>query len=121
MARGGRRQGTPGVSYANRTDLNTDRAPQTATTSAASGPSQAPPMPTQAFMTPDQVPKLDDPSSRPTEPITEGLSTGPGRGPEAIGAVPPNPMAASVEAAYLANPTPQLRRVILMMQAKGIR
>ena len=35
MARGGRRQGTPGVSYTNRTDLNVAHAPQQGTRQGA--------------------------------------------------------------------------------------
>lgn len=34
--------------------------------------------------TPDDSPMLSDPTMRPDEPITAGLSSGPGPGPEAL-------------------------------------
>ena len=37
------------------------------------------------MVTPDEVPNLNDPTSRPTEPVTTGLPYGPGAGPEAMG------------------------------------
>lgn len=123
MARGGSRQGTPGVNYSNRTDLNVARAPQTGTTTAAAGGQTAPVRntepPPRYYPTPDSVPRLDDATARPDEPITAGLPIGPGPGPEAIGRVPVNPMIADLRAAYLNNPTPQLERVMRMMAMKG--
>lgn len=111
--RGGRRQGTPGKGYTNRTDLATNRAPQTGTTTAATGGSG---MPEQSFITPDQVPRLDDPSARPAEPLTHGLSLGPGGGPEAMGPMPMNPAVQTIAAAYNANPTPELRRAMMYLR-----
>jgi len=35
-------------------------------------------------MGPGEVPTLSDPTARPNEPLTTGLSTGPGAGPEAL-------------------------------------
>jgi hypothetical protein len=111
------------MSYPNRSDLNVVRAPQTGTTTAAAGGQTAPVRNTEPAQryhpTPDSVPKLDDPTARPDEPITHGLSIGPGAGPEAIGRVPVNPMIADLRAAYLNNPTPQLERVLRMMAMKG--
>lgn len=75
-------------------------------------------MPTH--VTPDQVPKLDDPTGRPNEPLTAGLDMGAGAGPEAIGPLPPNPAIQNVQAAYLANPTPQLRRVLARLRSEGL-
>lgn len=129
MARGGSRQGTPGKGYSNRTDLIQNRQPQSGSNTAAaagqtapaasagggSGPAAAP------FVDPTtRVPRLDDPSGRPGEAVTAGLFSGPGAGPEAIGAVPPDPVAASIEAAYLQMPTPELRRVIARFRSKGV-
>lgn len=73
--RGGNRQGTPGRGYSNRTDLmnNYDQSMPT----AAAGGMQAPPSPP----IPD-TPGLFDPTGYPDEPITAGLSVGPGPGPE---------------------------------------
>jgi len=116
-ARGGRREGTAGKSYTNRTDLLVQRAPQTGLQTAAAGglPPVAPAAAPPAMITPDQVPRLDDPTARPLEPVTHGLAYGPGGGPEAVGPIPVNPTVASVQAAYLANPTPELRRALMFM------
>jgi hypothetical protein len=53
---------------------------------AASGPTvPSPGAPlAQPPMTPDQVPSLSAPTARPNEPVTTGLPTGPGAGPEAV-------------------------------------
>lgn len=123
--RGGRRKGTPGKGYSNRTDLAIDYAPRSTPAAAPQG-SPTPPSPGPqgaAPMTmkyPEDVPKLDDPTSRPDEPITAGLDIGNGPGTEALGFIPPNPAVQTLQAAYLVNPTPQLRRVIARMSAKGI-
>lgn len=114
--RGGRRQGTPGKGYSNRTDLLVDRAPQTGTQTAATGGQS---LATSTFIPPDQVPKLNDPTSRPDEPVTTGLMAGPGAGPEAMGYMPAGPDIHTLQAAYLRNPTPQLRRVIDYLSTKG--
>lgn len=128
MARGGRRLGTPGKGYSNRTDLMQpqNRAPQSGANTAASAGQVAPPSPQgaqpaeAAFVDPtSRVPRLDDPTGRPGEPVTAGLFAGPGAGPEALGPLPPDPVNASIEAAYLAMPTPELRRVISRFRAKG--
>lgn len=125
-ARGGRRQGTPGKSYANRTDLQVSRAPQSGMQTAASGgyapPAQSGPGPGVGipnWLGPDQVPTLDEPTHRPGEPVTAGLPVGPGAGPEAIGAVPMDPTSASLHAAYLVNPTPQLRRALMFLNSQA--
>jgi hypothetical protein len=75
--RGGARQGTPGKAYSNRTDLMSNYDQQAA--SPAAGGIQAPAMP---MVTPDDSPNLTDPTQYPDEPITAGLSIGPGPGPE---------------------------------------
>lgn len=109
MPRGGRRTGTPGVAYQNRTDLNgapkplpiqtapgqqygmatAQRAAQQAVPMApaptsvppASGPSAPPPAlgPLPGALTP-----LHAPSERPDEHVMSGVSVGPGAGPEAL-------------------------------------
>lgn len=117
-ARGGRRQGAPGKAYLNRTDLATNRAPQSGTDTAAAGGVRAPAAPAAPptpYTTPDMVPDLTDPTARPGEPVTHGLSFGPGGGPEAIGPVPISPDIATIQAAYLAHPTPELRRAIMYL------
>lgn len=100
MPRGGRRRGTPGNSYSNRTDLATNYAPVEGTATPAAGGQAAPP-PTPgpgnsdlsfqalsqggSFPTPDDTPSLLDPTSNPGEPVTAGLDVGPGPGREALG------------------------------------
>ena len=82
MPRGGKRQGTPGKAYANRTDMgmNYDNA-----TSAAAGGVTAPREQQPAMrMYPEDTPMLLDPTQRPAEPLTAGLSSGPGPGPEVL-------------------------------------
>ena len=95
MARGGRRQGTPGRGYSNRTDLG--MRPDMSQNTAASGGIVAPaptPAPQEPALvgppgrSPDDSPMLLSPSQRPGEPVTAGLSTGPGSGPEALGIDP---------------------------------
>ena len=108
--RGGRRQGTPGKAYGQRTDLNMNRQ------AVATGPSQgygqraaqeraqqavplaaAPPTPTgapaggpgagappAAFPPAGSFGPLDRPTDRPDEPVTAGAPIGPGPGPEAL-------------------------------------
>ena len=85
--RGGRRQGTPGKAYSNRTDLQMQPNMESGVSPATGGletPSEQrdarPVMPVY----PDQIPGLSTPTQRPTEPISDGLAMGPGRGPEAL-------------------------------------
>lgn len=113
MARGGRRAGNKGTAYANRTDLQGaqlpvdaprglpygDRAklisaqravpmgspgvptPQMGGAPGGGVPGGAPPIPGQV------VPGgLLGPTQRPNEPVTAGLPTGPGPGPEVLSA-----------------------------------
>jgi hypothetical protein len=84
MPRGGKRQGTPGKGYSNRTDLAMD--PDMSQGTAAAGGMEPPP----AMMTraPEDTPMLLDPTTRPQEPLTAGMASGPGVGPEALGLDP---------------------------------
>lgn len=83
MPRGGRRQGQPGVAYANRTDLLQNR---NNTGSAAAGgikpPSAEQMQPMAAY--PEDSPNLLSPTARENEPVTDGLPSGAGRGADAI-------------------------------------
>ena len=81
MPRGGRRKGTPGVAYANRTDLAQSPAPQTGTQTAASGGVEPSANPLAGMPSPDDTPGLSDPTQYPDEPITAGLPIGAGPGP----------------------------------------
>lgn len=90
MPRGGSRQGTPGRGYANRTDMgmNPNMSQNTAGTGgmAAPAPQQQPQQagPPPITRRPEDTPMLTDPTMRPTEPLTAGMATGPGPGPEAL-------------------------------------
>lgn len=79
MPRGGKREGTPGVGYSNRTDL-TNNYDQAAASPAAGGlTEQAGPPPLSQY--PEDTPNLSAPTNFPEEPITTGLMSGPGDGP----------------------------------------
>lgn len=115
--RGGRRQGTPGKSYSNRTDLATDYSPPDAESTPASGgvhpvntPAAAPAGPPQIPVYPEQIPTLTDPTNRPDESVlTPGtpLST-------------PDADATDVLfEAFRMFGTEQLRRALLIMQARN--
>lgn len=105
MARGGRRQGAPGKSYAQRSDLHQPikAAPggeygsmkQLAEgqqivplPNAASSPSLAIPAAQQGGggggVAPGTI-NFEGPTERPNEPVTAGLPVGPGPGPEVLG------------------------------------
>lgn len=92
MPRGGRREGTPGKAYSNRTDLTSAVAPsqhygdrvareaqQKALPLAQRPDLAALTMPPQGMPTPS--PGLFRESERPDEPVTSGLPLGPGAGP----------------------------------------
>lgn len=82
MPRGGRRQGTPGKAYANRTDMgmNYNNAQSAASGGMSAPRDQQPAIPVY----PEDTPMLLDPTQRPEEPLTVGLSSGPGPGPEIL-------------------------------------
>lgn len=113
MPRGGYRRGKGGTSYGNRTDLNVNKvasgqrygqaADQRAALKAVpinvpstTGPAMA--MPSQEPIQPGGLGPLHAPTDRPGEPLTHGLPTGPGGGPEVL--TPPNPL---VKAAAVLN------------------
>lgn len=105
MARGGARQGKPGVAHLNRTDLNVAKLPAAAATGQQYGqagqqlaaqaavPMGAQPTPTAPGsagppttaapgVTPGSLGPIDAPSSRPDEPLTTGAPFGAGAGPQ---------------------------------------
>lgn len=98
MARGGRRAGKPGVAYQNRSDLNGSKIPlpttapsaqygegaklQAAQAAVPMGPSPVANIPQGPL--PGAAGPLNRPSERPDEPITAGLPTGAGPGPESL-------------------------------------
>lgn len=84
--RGGKRQGTPGKAYSNRTDMATNYNMESGVSPAAGGITAPKEMNAQSVMPvyPDQIPGLSTPTQRPSEPIADGLPIGPGRGPDAL-------------------------------------
>lgn len=137
--RGGARQGTPGRSYQNRTDLQTAKIPVQAATgqqygmhkaqvdaqrAQPMGPSPSPTVPPPAAPAgpsvppaplPGQVVGLDAPSERPNEPVTAGLPVGAGPGPEALapmGLGDQSDVATQLRAIYSRFPNDDLRAVL---------
>lgn len=109
MPRGGRRSGTPGTAYGNRTDLNqpvpirtgpsqqygqnadlirqqqaVPMAPQP--TAAPADPNAPPPL----YTPPGGIVPLDAPTQRPDEHVMTGASVGAGAGPEVLPSQQPN-------------------------------
>lgn len=130
---GGARQGQPGQTYSNRTDLNTNRAALPVMT----GPSQqygqrtqqeaaqraiplpnntATPSPGQAAPAgplPGERGGMDRATDRPMEPITAGLGMGAGAGPEVLGAnFAADTAAMKLRALYETNPSDGLLALI---------
>ena len=83
MPRGGRRQGTPGRAYTNRTDMmgNYDMEAGSPAAGGIKAPAQVAP---QMGLSPDDIPSLSTPTQRPGEPVTAGLGLGSGPGREAL-------------------------------------
>lgn len=100
MARGGRRAGTTGTHYPNRTDLrtpspgvptglpygeHTELANAQRATPGAAPAAAPPPAAAQApIPQPGSLPWMH-PTGRPNEPVQAGLASGPGPGPESLG------------------------------------
>lgn len=129
MASGGARQGTPGVAYGNRTDLNRPgpsqqygqaSAQQAAMQSLPVAPPPAParpPGPAAAGplgMTQPELTPLDAPTGRPAEPLTAGAPVGAGPGPEALvgGQGANDPVVERIRQLYMLAPTEELREIL---------
>ena len=120
MPRGGKRQGTQGKAYSNRTDLAVDYAP--GGNPAAGGM----PITPQGIAGPrigaDQVPNIGDPTNRPDEPVTTGLNVGAGLGVEALGPMPPSPtdpIRQLIQSMLLVSPNPDLVRILQRLDFEG--
>jgi hypothetical protein len=103
--KGGKRQGTPGTAYGNRSDLNMPistvpnqeygKAAMQRSAQQAVPMGQSPVAPTvptaptqsQPLPRPGSMPHIA-PTTRPNEPVTNGLPFGPGAGPEALNPAP---------------------------------
>lgn len=147
---GGPRAGQPGQAYANRTDLNTERSlpvravpgqtygqvqaqteaqravpmapsPQPSGLPAPAAPG-GPSMPALPPTPPGAAGPLTRPTERPLEPVTAGIASGPGPGPEAL---PPPPAAATAKvsallaAAAASTGSPTLSNLAARAQASG--
>jgi hypothetical protein len=117
--RGGSRQGVPGRPYPNRKDLRSASKQKQLPIKAASGQpygvrkqqeeaQRAQPLPAaatpdfagllqaaEAFNPGERLP-LDRPTERPEEPLTAGLPSGPGPGPEVLGLPPDSSRVSSI-------------------------
>lgn len=133
--RGGKRQGQPGKAYSQRSDMQAPsaapgqtygvqaqqlRAQQQIPLPKQAPPSQpaqvggaaaGPPPPAAAAPMPGSLGGLADPTSRPNEPITAGLNTGAGPGPEALGGGGLSPID-EVRAMFAADPNDDMRRLL---------
>jgi hypothetical protein len=110
VPRGGKRQGTVGTAYSNRSDLNAPKPPalvpvggpygerknlveaQQAVPIAPPPPGGAPVAPIGPQAAPGgpvEPPAFHRPTERPQEPLTHGLPSGPGGGPEVLGGMAP--------------------------------
>lgn len=81
----------------------------------------APPAdPMAGLVGPDDVPSLADPSMRPDEPLTAGLPSGPGGGPEILGPVmESDPVRRTLQAMMQAYPSNDVMRLIDMLDIQG--
>lgn len=117
--RGGRRQGVEGKAYSNRTDLvegpRIERAHvrESAQSAATEVPTEVSPAPTIA---PAPSVGLDQGTWYPGRPITHGLATGPGAGPEVLPAQPVVTPLDRLKRMYRANPSPDLLDLILVAE-----
>lgn len=138
--RGGRRVGTPGRNYVNRTDMQHGaRKPSTprvapadihqphgtqagqirslqalpmgnAATTQPNGASSAAPP-----LIPPDIPSILRPTENPNEPVTTGIPTGPGAGPEVLPAPPPGPdtsVGAFLQTLNTVSPSPEMSQFI---------
>lgn len=68
----------------------------------------------------EDVPNLSDPSQHPEEPLTAGLMTGPGAGPEALGPMGEvDPVRQALQAMLLVAPNNDIQRLIDMLDIQG--
>lgn len=133
MPRGGRRSGTPGKAYPNRSDLaqpvrTATRQPYGAAKQQADAqraiplPQSAPPpsaTPAPTAPPPPEPGLLGSPSARPNEPLTAGMPIGVGPGPDVnsplVGGS--DQVLQNLYAAYRVAPTEGLRALIAQTEA----
>ena len=123
MPRGGRRQGSPGTAYSNRTDLATNYDQQTAGNTAADGANAqaataAPQAPLSPPVRPDDIPNLGDPYNG-TLPVTAGAAMGPGPGPAGLTPFSPDPVRQTIQAILYTTGNPDMLRILNRMDREG--
>ena len=84
MPRGGKRQGTPGKGYTNRTDMMGNYDMEAGSPAAGGVEPPTTDRPQYSGPSPDDLPSIGTPTQRPGEPITAGLDFGPGPGRDAL-------------------------------------
>lgn len=89
MPSGGPRQGTPGTAYPNRTDMQLPAVVPGQQYGQATAQAQAQQQVPMATTPPGSMGAFSRPTERPGEPVTAGLPSGPGPGPEVLGSGPP--------------------------------
>lgn len=142
MPSGGRRQGRSGHKYPNRSDMRTQKPQATPnqtygeagkqlasqaqmplSAAPVAGSSPAPPQAAPGGGGPQVIPSLTAPTTRPNEPLTAGLATGPGAGPEALNLPPASAeddkTLAMLRGMYQAYPNSDLAALIAEMNARG--
>lgn len=132
MARGGSRKSAPGVAHSNRTDMNQAVKTVTGLPYGEAGQLQAAqraiPLPNNQAVpaaNPPQVPSagppalpgqtpFDAPTQRPNEPVTAGIPSGPGPGPEALSTLAPanDNVRQTLQALYAQSPNNDLLRLL---------
>jgi hypothetical protein len=82
----------------------------------------ADPMERMAQMAPDfdSVPNINDPTDFPDEPITAGLSLGPGPGPGSVGPATAGRVTSTLDQVALLSGDPKLRALAEIARAQGI-
>jgi len=127
MPRGGARNGKQGQAYGNRTDMNAQPVKVGPSQTYGQGVQQQqaqqaiplPQMPTPGQPVP-QMPQpgpLDAATNRPSEPVTSGIASGPGPGPEALGAEP-DPVVGLLRGVYAQHPSPDILALLQEAQQK---
>lgn len=136
---GGRREGTPGQAYGNRTDLNRNRQPVTVASGQPYGARQeqvaaqqavplpaAPPVPASPpGPAPGSFGAFDRPTENPNEPLTAGMAMGPGPGPEVlrtpIGLSQTDELVARLRGLYQAFPSDDIERLLSYAEQRAGR
>lgn len=114
--RGGVRQGVQGTAYANRSDLNEGPRVQRPHVAAAAA---APPPAVVAGAQAPAMPNLMGETWYPDRPVTHGMPTGPGAGPEVLGDPVVLTPIEKLRRMYRANPNPDLLELLVLAEAQG--